>query len=114
MRQKTPPGFCFAAKLTRTLTHEVDPDGWRGQAARYRDGIAPLIQAQQLKAVLVQLPPGFRRSPENRRYLAAHPPYQRHLHLLHQPRVEERAELVVLALRVSGDHREASPDADPA
>jgi len=70
MRQKTPPGFCFAAKLTRTLTHEVDPDGWRGQAAQYRDGIAPLLQSRQLKAVLVQLPPGFRRSPENRRYLA--------------------------------------------
>ncbi|CAB5090036.1 FIG003003: hypothetical protein [Olavius algarvensis associated proteobacterium Delta 3] len=71
MRQKTPPGFCFAAKLTRTLTHEVDPDGWRGQAAQYRDGIAPLLQARQLKAILVQLPPVFRRSPDNRRYLAA-------------------------------------------
>ena len=30
MRQHAPPGFRFAAKLTRTLTHEVDPDQWRG------------------------------------------------------------------------------------
>ena len=41
MRRLVPPGFRFAAKLTRTLTHEVDSDQWRGQAAQYRDGIAP-------------------------------------------------------------------------
>ena len=70
MQAQAPEGFRFAAKLTRTLTHEVDPDGWRGQADRYRDGVAPLIQAGQLLAVLVQLPPSFRRTPDNRRYLA--------------------------------------------
>jgi len=48
MRRLAPPGFRFAAKLTRTLTHEVDPGQWRGQAAQYRDGIGPLLQAQQL------------------------------------------------------------------
>ncbi|BBO91087.1 DUF72 domain-containing protein [Desulfosarcina ovata] len=70
MRRKVPEGFYFAAKLTRTLTHEVDPDGWPAQAARYREGIAPLMQSGQLLAVLVQLPPFFRRNPQNRRYLA--------------------------------------------
>ena len=70
MRRKAPEGFCFAAKLTRTLTHEVDPDGWPAQAALYRKGIAPLMQSGQLLAVLIQLPPFFRRIPENRRYLA--------------------------------------------
>jgi len=71
MRRLVGPDFSFAAKLTRTLTHEVDPDDWPGQAARYRDGIAPLIQTGQLAAVLIQLPPSFNRSPKNRHYLAA-------------------------------------------
>jgi len=70
MRCKAPEGFRFAAKLTRTLTHEVDANGWPAQAALYREGIAPLVQSGQLLAVLVQLPPFFRRNPENRRYLA--------------------------------------------
>ena len=70
MRQLAPQGFCFAAKLTRTLTHEVDPDQWRGQATQYRDGIAPLVQTRQLVAVLLQFPPTFVRAPNNRRYLA--------------------------------------------
>jgi uncharacterized protein YecE (DUF72 family) len=70
MRQKVPADFQFTAKLTRTMTHEVNASQWRGQAARYRDGLAPLIQSRQLAAVLVQLPPYFRRSTENRRYLA--------------------------------------------
>ena len=70
MRHKVPEGFGFAAKLTRTLTHEVDPNGWSAQAALYREGIAPLVQSGQLLAVLVQMPPFFRRNPENRRYLA--------------------------------------------
>jgi uncharacterized protein YecE (DUF72 family) len=70
MRRKAPQGFRFAAKLTRTLTHEVDPAAWPTQAAQYREGIAPLVQSGQLLAVLVQLPPFFRRTPDNRRYLA--------------------------------------------
>jgi uncharacterized protein YecE (DUF72 family) len=70
MRQLAPTGFHFAAKLTRTLTHEVDPNQWRGQAAQYRDGIAPLVQSRQLAAILLQFPPTFVRAPNNRRYLA--------------------------------------------
>ncbi len=71
MRRQVPPAFRFAVKLTRTLTHEVDPDQWRGQVAQYRDGIAPLVLAGQLAAVLLQLPPSFDRTPDRRRYLAA-------------------------------------------
>jgi uncharacterized protein YecE (DUF72 family) len=70
-RRQVPPGFQFAAKLTRTLTHEIDPQAWLGQAAEFRDGMAPLIQESQLAAVLVQFPPGFTRSVANRRHLAA-------------------------------------------
>jgi uncharacterized protein YecE (DUF72 family) len=71
MHRQAPAGFRFAAKLTRTLTHEIDPNQWRGQAGRYRDGIAPLLQARKLVAVLLQFPPSFVRAPDNRRYLAA-------------------------------------------
>ena len=71
MRRQVPPSFCFAVKLNRTLTHEVSPDGWRGDARRFREGVAPLVQSGQLGAVLVQLPPSFHRSPDHRRYLAA-------------------------------------------
>lgn len=71
MAERVPAEFRFAAKLTRTLTHEIDPDQWRDQAARYRDGISPLVQSRQLLAILLQLAPGFERSLKNRHYLAA-------------------------------------------
>jgi uncharacterized protein YecE (DUF72 family) len=71
MRQLAPPDFRFAAKLTRTLTHEVNADQWRGQAVQYRNGIGPLIQTRQLVAILLQFPPTFVRVPNNRHYLAA-------------------------------------------
>ncbi len=71
MRQSAGPGFLFAAKLTRTMTHEIEPDQWRSQVSRFRDGIAPIVQSNQLAAVLIQLPPSFDRSKENRIYLAA-------------------------------------------
>ncbi len=71
MRQAVPPEFAFAAKLTRTMTHEIDPDDWPAQVSRFKDGIAPLVQAGQLAAILVQLPPYFDRSQKHRLYLAA-------------------------------------------
>jgi uncharacterized protein YecE (DUF72 family) len=70
MLPRVPDGFTFAAKLTRTMTHEIDTSGWRGRAAQFREGIAPLVQAGRLSALLVQLPPSFDRSDPNRRYLA--------------------------------------------
>jgi len=70
MLPKVSDGFRFAAKLTRTLTHEIDPHGWQAQAALYRQGIAPLVQARRLLAILIQLPPTFDRSPDHRIYLS--------------------------------------------
>ena len=70
MRQQVPDGFWFAAKLNRSLTHEIDPNGWRGHVRQYRDGVAPLIEAGQLAAILIQLPSSFHRVPRNRHYLA--------------------------------------------
>ncbi len=66
MLEKAPPHLLFGAKLTRTMTHERDPD-WEKQLQLYRKGIEPLIG--RLAAVLIQLPPGFDRSIANRKYL---------------------------------------------
>jgi uncharacterized protein YecE (DUF72 family) len=70
MASQVSPDFCFTAKLTRSLTHEVEPDQWRGEAFRYRDGISVLTQSGQLMAVLAQFPPNFDRVLKNRRFLA--------------------------------------------
>lgn len=70
-RAMVPPDFRFCAKLTRSLTHEVDAKAWQGEAAKYRNGIAPLLQSRQLLAVLIQFSSSFDRSPRNRSYLGA-------------------------------------------
>ena len=68
MVEKAPAHLLFAAKLTRTMTHER-ADNWREQLYLYRQGIVPL--QERLVAVLIQLPPDFDRSIANRNYLAA-------------------------------------------
>ncbi len=68
MVEKAPAHLLFAAKLTRTMTHER-ADDWREQLHLYRQGIAPL--QKKLVVVLIQLPPEFDRSIANRTYLAA-------------------------------------------
>jgi len=62
-----PEHIVFAAKLTRTVTHEREED-WREQVHRYCQGIVAL--GKRLVAVLVQLPPTFDRTIANRRFLA--------------------------------------------
>lgn len=71
MCAKVPDQFKFAAKLTRTMTHEVKPDQWQKEVMRYRQGIAPLADTQKLLCILIQLPPYFTRSIDRRNYLAA-------------------------------------------
>lgn len=70
LANQAPQDFRFTAKLTRSLTHEVEPAQWRGEVSRYRDGISVLIQSGQLMAVLAQFPPKFDRIPKNRTFLA--------------------------------------------
>jgi len=68
MLEKAPAHLLFSAKLTRTMTHERDPE-WHKQLRLYTEGIAPL--KDRLAAVLIQLPPDFDRTIGNRRYLGA-------------------------------------------
>ena len=70
-RALVPPNFLFCAKLTRTLTHEVDAKAWQDEAAKYRLGIAPLVQSRQLVAILIQFGASFDRSTKHRAYLGA-------------------------------------------
>lgn len=67
MIARAPKDFLFAAKLTRTLTHERDRD-WKEEMVAYREGIKPL--QKQLMAILIQLPPDFVWNVKNRYYLA--------------------------------------------
>ncbi len=68
---KVPDNFKFAAKLTRTMTHEIKKKQWQKEVMSYRFGIEPLIQSNKLLCVLIQLPPWFQRSIKFRHYLAA-------------------------------------------
>ena len=71
MCAKVPQHFKFAAKLTRTMTHEVKKLEWQNQVFSFRLGIEPLIQSKKLLCVLIQLPPWFKRTIKCRHYLAA-------------------------------------------
>jgi uncharacterized protein YecE (DUF72 family) len=62
--QQTPPGFVFAVKVSRYLTHikrltDVGPG-----LERFYERIRPLQRAAKLGPVLWQLPPNFRRDDE--------------------------------------------------
>lgn len=78
------PGFRFTAKLYRSLTHperpasgpghepdatEPDPAFLSDEAARYREGMAPLLEAGRLGAVLAQFPQSFHDRDSSRRHL---------------------------------------------
>ena len=67
MVENAPSHLFFAAKLTRTMTHDPVSD-WKEHLVAYRKGIAPL--QDRLVAILIQLPPDFERSVANRNYLA--------------------------------------------
>ncbi len=71
MCAKVPDHFKFAAKLTRTMTHEIKPNQWQKEVLLYRQGIEPLILSKKLLCILIQLPPYFKRTQNLRNYLAA-------------------------------------------
>ncbi len=62
------PGFRFAAKVYRELTHEGRLDG--ALISSYRGFLEPLVAAGRLEAVLAQFPWSFRATGANRDHLA--------------------------------------------
>ena len=62
--QQTPPGFRFAVKASRYLTHVRRLQDLDRGIERFYAPLAPLIEADKLGPVLWQLPPDFRRDDE--------------------------------------------------
>lgn len=59
--------FQFTAKLFHTFTHERKPGP--ADEKDFKDGIAPIVEAGRLGALLLQFPWSFRNTSENREYL---------------------------------------------
>jgi uncharacterized protein YecE (DUF72 family) len=70
MVESTPPGFLFALKAHRSMTHEIS-GGWERDVETFRTGIRPLVDAGRLCAVLLQFPYSFAYTPESRARLSA-------------------------------------------
>lgn len=64
------PAFMFTFKLWERFTHQRDQFPSDAEVATYRNGIAPVVDAGKLGAILIQFPWSFRRTVENRKWLA--------------------------------------------
>jgi uncharacterized protein YecE (DUF72 family) len=62
--RQSPPGFLFAVKASRYLTHIKRLTDMRAGVARFYERIEPLLEAGKLGPVLWQLPGNFRRDDE--------------------------------------------------
>lgn len=60
----TPPGFLFAVKVSRYLTHVKRLKSIESGVERYLEPLEPLRDAGRLGPLLWQLPPGFSRDDE--------------------------------------------------
>src|SRR5512144_1928076 len=76
--RRTPSSFLFAVKLYQKFTHPdmylaregaKDWDLSRADFDAFRAGVAPLVDAGRLAAVLVQFPPSFHADADTRAYL---------------------------------------------
>jgi len=66
----TPDDFLFAIKAHKSITHEISTD-FSENIKLFKQGIAPLIQASKLGAVLIQFPYSFHYTAESRKHLLA-------------------------------------------
>jgi len=60
--------FRFTAKLYHSFTHERQPAP--NDEKDFKDGLAPLMEARRFGALLLQFPWSFKKTPENREYVA--------------------------------------------
>jgi uncharacterized protein YecE (DUF72 family) len=63
------PGFLYTAKLWQRFTHEREEPWLRKEVQVFRDGIAPLVEAERLGALLMQFPWSFRYNRSSEEYL---------------------------------------------
>jgi uncharacterized protein YecE (DUF72 family) len=76
--EQTPPGFCFAVKASRYLTHIRRLADIGAGIATFYERIQPLIDASRLGPVLWQLPENFHRDDERLAGALAELPPGRH------------------------------------
>jgi uncharacterized protein YecE (DUF72 family) len=76
--EETPPGFLFAVKASRYLTHVRRLADMEEGVARFYERIEPLTISSKLGPVLWQLPPTFRRDDERLASAFARLPAGRH------------------------------------
>ena len=63
------PGFSFALKAHRSMTHEIG-ESWEKDVEAFKAGVRPMAEAGQLAAVLLQFPYSFHYTPESRSRLS--------------------------------------------
>jgi uncharacterized protein YecE (DUF72 family) len=63
------PDFLYTAKLWQRFTHEREQPWTNEDVAVFRDGIAPLVEAGRLGALLMQFPWSFRYSARSEEHL---------------------------------------------
>ena len=68
MMNQTPPGFLFAVKAHKSMTHERGPDSVDA-ASEFYHALHPMHDEGRLAAVLLQFPYSFHYTPANRLYL---------------------------------------------
>jgi uncharacterized protein YecE (DUF72 family) len=83
--QQTPPGFCFAVKASRYLTHVRRLVDVREGIRRFYEPLAPLRDAGRLGVTLWQLPETFHRDERTLARLLAQLPDGRHALELRHP-----------------------------
>jgi uncharacterized protein YecE (DUF72 family) len=76
--ERSPPGFTFAVKASRYLTHIKRLANLDGGIRRFWERIEPLAEASKLGPVLWQLPANFKRDDERLRGAIAQLPRGRH------------------------------------
>ena len=76
--EQSPPGFLFAVKSSRYLTHIRRLTDLGGGIRRFYERIEPLLRSRKLGPVLWQLPPTFKRDDERLRAALAAFPDGRH------------------------------------
>ncbi len=64
------PRFMFTYKLWERFTHQRHEWPSVSELRQFREGIAPAVEAGKFGALLVQFPWSFKRTPENRQWLA--------------------------------------------
>ena len=64
------PRFRFTVKLWERFTHKRETEPSQDEVRTFIDGIDPLAKEGRLGAILIQFPWSFKRTPENRAWLA--------------------------------------------